>query len=431
MGGAQTLGPLVPVQSEQQLDTTDDVRRKSLLAKGLAVATVAGFAARIVLSWISLGSNDWATWWGFSSLVAHHGPFKAYWMRQDLNHPPLPLLWSGLALGISILTHMSFPFVFRLAAIAADVGSSVVLYKGWARRRPGDAFWGWLAAAAFAWNLDAIMDGAYHCNTDNICAFLTLLSAYYLADRRNFFAGGLALMGAINVKIVPVVLIPAMLSLCRTRPDAKQFLKGLAIGAVPFLVVLCVVPIAFTRNVFLYNSMAGEWGLMVFVMYSQYIPLTSAKAMTLTAWIHQYGKYPLLAIAAGLGWVGWRWRRWDAYEMGALGWCVFLIFTPGWGLQYTVYVAPLLMAAHLGRGALYGLTAGLYLLTAYAGMWRGELPLKSIFGEGPPHPNPLPIIFAMLAWGTLVSFFALTLWRGVTRREQTSAGLQAPRLVEG
>ena len=46
-----------------------------------------------------------------------------------------------------------------------------------------------------------------------------------------------------------------------------------------------------------------------------------------------------VALAVGVGILSWRLRRWNAYEVGALGWCVFLVFTPGWGAQYTVFVA--------------------------------------------------------------------------------------------
>lgn len=408
----------------------------------LAGVTVLGFIGRLVLSWYSLGSDDWLLWWGFSGLVGLHGPFNAYAIDSNLNHPPLPLIWSLLALGVAALAHVHFSFIFRLAPIAADAGTCLLLYRIWTSRG-GDRRWGWLAAAAFAWNLDAIMDGAYDCNTDNICAFFTLLAAYQFADRRNFYLGGLALAGAINVKIVPVVLIPAFFSLCRDWTDAGRFIKGMAIGAIPFLIVLYVTPVAFIRNVLFYNSMVGEWGLMIFPQYGQYIPLINQPSATVLNWFHAYGKYPMLLIAAGLGVLAWRLRRWDAYQLGALGWCVFLIFTPGWGLQYTVYVVPLMMAVSLGRGTLYGLVAGLYLLAAYAGgwhpgwqdmvprrdsvaaivgpmafnarAWHGTLPLQSVY-DGAYHVNPLPVPLAFLAWGILVGFFCLTLWRGIVRR---------------
>jgi hypothetical protein len=380
------------------------------LAVGMLVLlTVTGLFARIVLSWYSLGTYDYAGWWGFSSLVAHHGPFKAYALDRTLNHPPLPLLWSGLALGVAKLTKATFPFVFRLAPIAADAGSCILLRR--IAQRRGGPLWGWLAAAAFAWNLGALLDGAYHCNTDNICAFFTLLAAYQLADRRNFFRGGLALAAAINVKIVPVLLIPAFLSLCRDRASAGKFIRGLAIGAVPFLVLLCATPTALIRNVMFYDPAPTEWGLMLFPMYSQYIPVIARQATIATQWFSHYGKYPLLAMSAGLGILSWRLRRWNAYELGALAWCVFLVFTPGWGAQYTVFVAPLLMAANPGRGAVYGLVAGLYLLTAYAGPWDGTFPIHSC-PPGPPRPNPLMVPLGLLAWGILLGYLGVTLRRG-------------------
>jgi hypothetical protein len=117
--------------------------------------------------------------------------------------------------------------------------------------------------------------------------------------------------------------------------------------------------------------------------------------------------------------------RWDAYQLGAMAWAAFLLLTPGFGLQYAVFVVPLMLAADLRRGAVYGLVAGLYLLATYAGKWDGRLPLESLFAGGLPNPLPPPI--GLVAWALLAGFVAATLAKPGTRAER---GRQASRAGE-
>jgi hypothetical protein len=365
-----------------------------------------GFIGRIWLSAISLGSNDWWTWNQFGHVLLGYGLLDSYALLKDLNHPPLPALWSELAAWISDSASISFPAIFRIPAIIADAGTTWLLYLIW-KEKSGRAAWGWVAAVAFAWNLDAIFIGAYHCNTDNICAFFTLLSAWFLqSPRRRFMAGGLALAAAINVKIVPVVLLPAFFALCRSRNDLGRFIGGLTLAATPIVIVFLAIPDTFYRNVFAYNSMAGEWGIMFFAMYGQFLPAIKTQSHAFGVWYLAFGKWIMLGAAAALGLLAWRRKATDAYELGAMAWCIFLVLTPGFGFQYSVFVAPLLMAASLRAGAFYGLMAGLFVATAYAGSWFGTLPLQSIFTG---QPNPLPVPLGLVAWTGLVVYLVRTL----------------------
>lgn len=414
----------------------------------LVALTFLGFAVRIGFSAISLGSNDWATWRWFAALAICTGP-SAYALEPTLNHPPIPVLWSCSSLLLCAVTGINFPFVFRLPSIAADLGSCVLLRRIWAKRYHGfdDAAlgedratsetggdqpvgrgeWvGWAASAAMAWNLDAVLVGAYHCNTDNVCAFLTLLSAYQLAHRRNALRGGLALAAAINIKLVPVLMVPALLvaaaSACGGwRRGGGRFLLGLAAGLPPFLLMFALVPVAFARNALAYSPMPGEWGFMLLAMDAHATPLIAAKAAVVAAWYSAHGKHVVLAAAGLLSLAALvRPRRWDAYQLAAMTSALFLLLTPGFGLQYTVYAVPLMLAVDLRRGSAYGLVAGLYLLATYAGKWDGRLPLESMFMGGAPNPLPPPIGF--VAWALLAGFVWRTLWcRGLVDGDDRSA----------
>jgi hypothetical protein len=410
----------------------------------LASLTVLGFLVRLAISCISLGSNDQESFRWFGALAITTGPF-AYHLEPVLNHPPIPLVWAAMALLLSVPTDgAAFPFLFRLPAIFADVGSCILLYRIWTARG-GNPVWGWLAATALAWNLDAILIGAYHCNTDNLCAFLTLLCAYLLSGGRSAegrsaeatprpLAGGLALAAAINVKLVPILLIPVFFAVAITPNagnrwrSAARFALGLSVGVIPFLFPLALVPAAFIRNVLAYNPAPGEWGIMFFAMHLPELAIAPAGAHRFAEAYVIHGRFLVLgaALAVGVLALAWRWRHQkiraattqrmpDAYTLGALAWALFLVLTPGFGYQYTVYAVPLLMAVSIRFGWTYGLVAGLFVLSAYAGCWTNwRLPLESRF-DGTRRPNPFPVPLGLVAWAMLIAFVVNTVIARIRR----------------
>lgn len=376
----------------------------------LVALTALGLLARLILSAVSFGTNDAISWRWFAALTVCTGP-SAYGLEPVLNHPPIPVLWSILSLGITALTDAPFPFVFRLPAIVADAGSCLLLWRVW-RGRAGER-WAWVAAAAMAWNLNAVLVGAYHCNTDNVVAFLSLLSAYLLATRDRPGWAGLALAAAINVKIVPVLLVPPLLSACGNWRAVWRFLLGLSAGAIPFLLMFAATP-AFAKNVLGYVPSPGEWGLTFFALNLDHVPLLAGRTSAAVAWLGRDGKYLVFAASAAIGLAGLIWRRrWSAYELAAATVAAFLVLTPGFGVQYTVYAAPLILAVDLRRGAGYGLLAGAYVLAVYAGTWDGTLPLASLYTG---KPNPLPVPIGLAAWAALVGFLVGVAAKGFERQ---------------
>src|SRR5438552_19200990 len=113
-----------------------------------------------------------------------------------MNHPPLPVLWAALALRAGGGSQHEMAVLIKLPAILADMLSIVLLARVWKAR-------GHSTAAAIAMELSpvAILISAYHCNTDSIYAFLSLLAMHFLARGRRYFFAGLVLGGAINIKL--------------------------------------------------------------------------------------------------------------------------------------------------------------------------------------------------------------------------------------
>jgi Gpi18-like mannosyltransferase len=389
-------------------DISQSGRHATVIAAALLV--LAAFAVRIVLAWFSTGTNDAGTWLRFANRITSHGLFNAYFSLPSLNHPPLPALWSAAALKLSQASDVHFEFIFKLPAILADASACVILYLIFAQRHGRRA--GWIAAAAYACNPVAILVGAYHCNTDNIYAMFCLLAAWFIARGRPL-TSGLSLAAAINVKLIPVLLVPALLSMCRTRREAVRFILGLSIGVIPFIPLLIAVGPQFARNALAYNSLANRWGIGFFLYEMYHQPPFRTFAYEAMRFYFENGRWFILAAVALVSFFSFRRRAWDAYEVGAIALAIFLILAPGFGLQYTVAIAPLLLAASLAAGALYGLLAGLLLAFAYVATWTGNVPLASFF-DGPwPMPGPL---FGLLAWWVLIVYVIRVLRRAGSKR---------------
>src|SRR4051812_9506465 len=191
-----------------------------------------GILARLIISAISIGSDDIQIWERFGRGIADKGLLALYHSDPDFNHPPLPAYWAAIAFIATRHAPAAFPFVFRLAGIAADILSCAVLYRIASRRAGGQR--SITLPLAMAWSPCAILISAHHGSTDSIYAAFALLAAW-CAAQGSFLGASLALGAAINVKIIPVILIPPMLSLCRDRRSALRFIGGLAIMTAPFI----------------------------------------------------------------------------------------------------------------------------------------------------------------------------------------------------
>jgi hypothetical protein len=124
-----------------------------------------GFAARLCLWWISIGSNDAVTWYQFAKGIAWWGLETTYEKVPFFNHPPLVGLYAmrGLRYSSDLWTFSHF---FKLAGLAGEALSLCAL---WRFARPQ-------ASAAYAWMPAAILVSGFHCNTDCLYAALVLVA---------------------------------------------------------------------------------------------------------------------------------------------------------------------------------------------------------------------------------------------------------------
>jgi Gpi18-like mannosyltransferase len=165
---------------------------------------------------------------------------------SPVSNPPLMAYLAEAMRWLAETTGLAFSFCFKLPGIFADVGTAIVLRIA-GSRLAGEPQ-GALAFALYAWSLDAILVSGYHGNTDALVAFFSILASMLVLDRRHDFAGGLALAMAINVKLVPVLLVPALLAHQRSLAGLRRFCVGLSLGVIPFVPILMTSAMSFYQK---------------------------------------------------------------------------------------------------------------------------------------------------------------------------------------
>ena len=173
-----------------------------------------------------------------------------------------------------------------------------------------------------------------------------------------------------------------------------RFLCGVSLGAIPFIPVIWSIGPTFTQSVLRYGSSIDNWGINQFLREGNALPKAAAsrrcRDSRLIARYYTMGRLVILAAVVLLAVRGRRDRRIDGYALACCTLCLFLILTPGWGMQYLIIPLPLLYAT--GRflpATLYSLLAGvLCLFTAWQN-WLGSWPIDSDTIIGPVAPGPL------------------------------------------
>jgi hypothetical protein len=386
--------------------------------RALVFLIALGLLTRVALAACSWGTNDASTFYRLGEEVSRQGLLATYRQDPDLNHPPIPAFWAAAAYRLTRAHPKAFSFVLKLPSILADGEVAWLLWKILLPRVSSRR--ALLVAAFYAWCLDAILVSGYHCNTDPVYAFLCLVSVWLMADKRWYFGAGLALGAAVNVKLTPILLAGPLLLNCRTWKQAAGFVAGLSLGAIPFLPILlgpAGVRAAFGRNALAYNSYLDKWGIGFFLLPSapnDMLPADYDSLHSAAAYYYFHGRFVVLALIGGWSVASRLLGRWGLYEVAAVTLAIFLIFAPGFGVQYTVMVLPLLFVIRPRLAMAYGLAAGIFLLAVYFITWTGEFPLFSNYHSLFPMPSPW---FGLVAWATLVAFVVIALVRPSATKE--------------
>jgi hypothetical protein len=361
-----------------------------------------GAMVRLAIWWATIGSNDVGGWAEHAMSIHRVGLVETYRSAPRYNHPPLPGLYAAWAFSQS--SDENVPRFARLIKLPGLVGEAIALAALW---RIGGA----RLAALYALLPAPILVSAYHGNTDCLCAALALLAALAF-DRGRHALAGLALAASLEVKLIPLVLLPLFAVGAPSGRALARFALALGAGLLPFLPPALEAGGDMYRNMLAYNSLPDAWGLNALPQLAAGTPELAGPELAAQEVLLAGGRYAILGGVCALA-LASRWRLGlSMREQAAVAFAWFLFFAPGFGVQYVVYVALSLLAVDLAWGVLWGLVSGLFIGALYASFLVPEPYWFSSFRG--PFPGWTPEL-GLVAWAGLGIWLARHLsaaWRG-------------------
>src|SRR5258708_30932165 len=279
----------------------------------------------------------------------------------------------------------AFAFVIRVPASVADVVTQRLSFEMLrARRSLGQAT---AAALLVACSPVLFMFPVFHGNTAPVFVMFTLLSAYLLTYRPwpelTWAApalAGVAFALALNVKLVPIVVLPTLLLLAARlgRRQLASFGVGSAVVMLPLWgpVVLGQWQ-PFHQDVLEYaGNSRRQWGL------SEFAHLAHEPTSAIT-FLTGPGRFLALLFSALLPALLLYWRRDASLPAIGLSLALFLLLSPAFGTQYLAWPLAAAYLIDLGAATLYNLSAGALLAEVY-NRWNAGRPSAGASA------NPLP-----------------------------------------
>jgi hypothetical protein len=360
-----------------------------------------GVVLRLLLWWFSIGSDDTVLWSFHARHVLADGLAYTYRNFQEFNHPPLMGLYAAHAWSWAGGDLWRFARWMKLPGLAGEAMSMWALWR----------FCGRQAFAVYALCPAAILVSGFHGSTDCLYVALVLVAALAF-DRQRYFLSGLLWSAALDVKILPLMLIPLVFLGIPNLNALLRLGSGFAIGLASFLPPALTAGRAMYRNMLTYNSFPDNWGIMTLLNSGTASPGPGGMLGPARAWWLFAGRYVIvLAIVAvaivsrfcgssrlcGRVFKG----RLSMVEQATLGAVLFLVLTPGFGVQYVVFAAPLLCIVDWPEGIWWGCMSGAFIGAVYWIFRVSLMPLQSIGTSRYPFPTP---ILGMLAWTGLIHF---------------------------
>jgi uncharacterized membrane protein len=366
--------------SRPTLAENSPIHQGNLLILGAALVA---FFVKLVIAYNTFGTNDVASFYMFSGSLREHGLEWTY--RNGViffsnfpvfNHPPLTANYLQFIDYLSRNAFLqergvTFPLLLRLPGIVADLIAVLILIRirdmTPQRRIPT-----W-AMLLFALSPVSIMVSGFHGNTDPVMAMFLVLTAYMCLLKRPVLSGIFFALSC-QIKIIPLLLLPILSFFWLNRRAAIRFtIPLLLLTTAMWIQPLVKFPMLFFRNVFLYNSYWGSWGISYWLKLTQWSQFNGGffhlqTAATIVAWALKLGIVCAVLIIA--------WRRRHLSERAlvdsfAYGWMVFFVFAPGVCPQYMVWLAPFILLFSPTMYGWFTLSSALALFFFYNGLTAG------------------------------------------------------------
>ena len=357
-----------------------------------------GLLASMLVLMVSQGSNDIVTWFAFGRAIEDHGLGELYRTNRLFNHPPLMGYYSWLTMRLSDASGLPFAWLFKLPSLVANGVTAVVLARIWQAR--GMPELGVRAQLLFIWSPCAVLIAAFHGNTDCLVVMACMLSVHELQVSKRPLAAGLWLAAALNVKVIPILAVLPLLATVRSARGRLGFVAGVGLGLIPFAVAGIAFGPSVVSNIFGYGSNLEAWGFTGLAAPLRALPLGVGTAVSAGLDVYRSSFGRICVIGSSLVLTLYALRRPIAPAAAlALSMSAFLIFAPGFGVQYVIYAAAPWLAITLGPARWFDLAAGGFIAWTYAHFTVDWFPWRS-WHTGP-IPEPITYL-GLVAWGLLV-----------------------------
>ena len=360
---------------------------RSLVAALLASATLC-----LALASLTYGTNDVLYFQSYRAKAARDGTAALYrdgarliayhtdWV-EPMVHPPAMLnLWAAVQYAEDV-SGIPFRFWFRLLTTIAHLASAVFV---WRLANAKAAIWYALCPAA-------IMIAGFHGNSDPLVVAALLASVYAAENQLSPVLSGVLFGVACSIKVWPLFLLPAfVLGLRNWRARLYFGACALAVAAALAFPQILADPGLIVSVVFRNRRSSGLWGLSRWPSYARIgVPIAFAAIAGAVVYLRRRN--------AGL-----------SYMVGS-SIALFLVLTPGFGVQYLAWILPFcfLFGARVTT-AVYA-ASSVFLAIIYT-FWSGGIPWY--FADAMSRhssSSPIVLFFAAVCWMTLAMAAVISL----------------------
>jgi hypothetical protein len=350
----------------------------------LVLTALCALAAKIVIAYNTFGTNDAITFEADIAKVKAVGPEELYrtgvepvvGKRQPFSHSP-PMI-HGLLLLKKLEEESGLPvrFWIRVCCAFADLASLGLLWKIGIR-----------STAALFLNALApvsLMVSGFHVNTDPLVA-CGLLASVYLIKTRRFGGAGIALGLALSAKLTALLFVPALAIAAGAKKTATILGVALACFYGLSLPFIWEFPKTIGLSMLGYSPLSKVWGITgilhvvgadgVSLWYASFGKFVALGAVVLSATAIRYRGLPNEVLTSR--------QRVRGHAHGVEETCrrtpfcrlllkscgvaaaLFLVFAPGFGVQYLVYLVPWLAVASGRTTAIFYAISGTFLAAFY------------------------------------------------------------------
>ena len=323
----------------------------------IALASIA-FVAKIDIAYHTYGTNDAITFERDIKKLNTDGPERLYREgvetvgrnpRSPFSHSPSIIHLLKILQWWESKTGLPVRFWIRFLGSIADLCSLALVWMIGVRST--------VALAVMALSPVSLMISGFNVNTDPIVICFVLLCVWLAISGRASLAG-IALGGALAVKVLAVIFVPVLLRRFGWRQSL--ILLGSA-GACMFVLSLPFAvqfPGVILHSIASYSGQVGFWGIpAVFLLIG---------ANGFLGWYAFIGKYIALSVVLIVAFAAHKPSTpKDVLTQLGLAACLFLIFTPGFGVGYFVYLVPWLCLSRISVAICFYGASGAFMFAKY------------------------------------------------------------------